>query len=88
MATPTNEEVIILNDVSRFGLHRLHLLSGQPINLEAAIGKYVGDGQVETWLMYEEEALRLHHLRLYWKDFIPTSPNFKGHEIGGGEGRP
>lgn len=65
------DEVVVLNDVSRCGLHRLHLIGTRPIDLGAAICKYVGDGQVETWLMYEEEALRVHHLRLYW-----TSPPF------------
>lgn len=65
--TASASEMVIRNDVSRFELHRLHLISTRPIDLDASIRKYVEDGQVEAWLAYEEDALRLYHLRLYWR---------------------
>ncbi len=64
------DEVIVEEGVSRFGLHRIHVVRmGAPVDIWDWIVEKVlpMDGVVETYYQYEEEKLGVHHLRLYWK---------------------
>ncbi len=69
---------IVTQDISRYGLHRLHLVSSQPIDLEEQVNKFVGRGELKAWFAYkdeEEDEERRHHLRLYWRALDqPVSP--------------
>jgi len=62
----------IRDDVSKVGLHRLHVLRmGKPIEvLEVIAEREIWLDQVEAWLAYEEEDTQVQHLRLYWRDDI------------------
>ena len=67
----TDEDGTIVDmGVSRFGLHRLHVVRlGAAVDIEAWIKERVPEGGVvETFLGYEERGLGLHHLRLYWRE--------------------
>lgn len=73
---------IVMQDISRYGLHRLHLVSSQPIDLEEQVNKFVGRGELKAWFAYkdeeedeEEDEEPRHHLRLYWRVLDqPVSP--------------
>jgi len=67
--TDDNGTVVDLG-VSRFGLHRLHVVRmGAAVDAEAWIKERVPEGgMVETWLKYEEKGLGLHHLHLFWRE--------------------
>ncbi len=57
-----SDEFIVEEGVSRYGLHRLHVLSGQRIDAEKWLR-----GSVEAVYQYEDDA-GMWHLRLYWRD--------------------
>ena len=63
------DERVVDMGVSRFGLHRLHVIRmGKPVEMERWIDQYVPmGGRVETHLAFEEPGLGLHHLYLYWR---------------------
>jgi hypothetical protein len=70
------DEVIVEQGVSRFGLHRLHVMrmSADPgrsgeVDLERWVQEKVlaVGGEVELFYKYEEKELGVWHLRLYWK---------------------
>jgi len=70
------DEVIVEQGVSRFGLHRLHVMrmSADPgrsgeVDLERWVQEKVlaVGGEVELFYKYEEKDLGVWHLRLYWR---------------------
>lgn len=79
-----NERVVDCG-VSRFGLHRLHVIRlGEAVDIERWIEERVPPGgTVETYLRYEEKELGVHHLRLYWIDGEITSDDRNDSEDGG-----
>jgi len=63
------DEIVIEEGVSRFGLHRVHVMRmGAPVDLERWVKERVlaVGGEVKTWYRYEEEGIGVHHLRLWW----------------------
>jgi hypothetical protein len=64
------DEVVVEDSVSRFGLHRLHVVRmGASVDAEKWMNERL-KGNCEVTLMwhYEEQELGIHHLRLYWKE--------------------
>ena len=63
------DEIIVEEGVSRFGLHRLHVIRmGGVVDQVKWIEERVGEGRLEALVEYEDEGLGIYHLRLYWKD--------------------
>lgn len=78
----TTDESIVEEAVSRFGLHRIHVIRmGSPVDLGWWITEKVlaVDGKVNTYYQYEEEEVGVHHLRLYWtiEDELETNLLYK-----------
>ncbi len=64
----TEDCFIVRDDTSRAGLRRVHLLRSKgQIEREEVLRRWVGPGQVEGALEYQDEA-GIWHLRLYWKE--------------------
>lgn len=75
--------VVVRNDVSRYGLRRLHILrAGQPVD-EAAWLAAVGitADELLARLEFKEEFMGMHHLRLYWRDKGGTHDVRPGEEV-------
>ncbi len=64
------DEEIVDAGVSRFGLHRVHVVRfGEAPDREARIAECVpAEADPVSYLEYEEQPLNLHHLWLFWKD--------------------
>ena len=67
---PLPDGEILENVISSFGLRRLHIASGDPLNREAWVDKIPwyarisGTVQARAWT---EDVLGMHHLELYWQ---------------------
>jgi len=65
-----DDEMVVEEGVSRFGLHRLHVARmGGKVDVERWVEEKVTSvgGEMKTWFMYEEEGIGVWHLRLWWK---------------------
>ncbi len=64
-----SEVVVVDRGVSRYGLHRLHVLRmGAEIDLAELIEKLIPEeADVETHFQYEEEDIGIHHARVWWR---------------------
>jgi len=69
------EGFVVDEGISRFGLRRIHVITptkkGQVQDLplrEAWTMEKVGEGEIMAVLEYDDEDVRMHHLRIYWKD--------------------
>ncbi len=61
---------VVRDDTSSCGLRRLHLLRSKgQIEREEVINHWVGPGQIEAALEYQDEA-GIWHLRLYWREGV------------------
>lgn len=75
----TNYQVVS-RTVSVYGLHAVHLISSEALDVGEMAEKFVGEGAVgynghlETWYAYEEDSLRLFHLRLWWREVRDGRP--------------
>lgn len=60
----------VRDDISSCGLRRLHLLrSGEAVDKAEIMARYgIQKDQVQAWLEYEEEDIRIWHLRMYWRE--------------------
>lgn len=59
---------MVRDDVSRCGLRRLHLVRARgQVERDQVLEQWVGPGQVEGMLEYQDEA-DMWHLRLYWRE--------------------
>jgi hypothetical protein len=64
----SGDEFVVDEGVSRYGLHRIHILrAGNCIDREKWIKEKVNGGLLMAVLEYEDQAVGMHHLRLYWK---------------------
>ncbi len=68
------DEVVVHNAVSRYGLHQLHVISPKPIETDRWIAEEVESGEVELVVQYEEKAMHLHHMRMYWREIKDGQP--------------
>ena len=57
--------IVVRDAVSRFGMHQLHLVSNQEIDVDAVMTRWLGEGQAEVAFAYEE--IGMWHLKLYWR---------------------
>lgn len=58
------QEMVVDEGVSRFGLHRLHVVrAGSPVGRE----QWMEGKEVEAVYEYEEEEIKMFHLRLWWR---------------------
>jgi hypothetical protein len=73
----SDNEIVVHHGISRFGLWQLHVLSRGAIDREKCIAwveaQAAGRGHQVDWeqaaiCAYEEEDIRMHHLRVYWKE--------------------
>lgn len=65
-----NEDVyLVRDDVSRFGLRRVHALQmGAPVDEAALLGRMgVDEAALMARLRYEEVGVGVWHVRLYWR---------------------
>lgn len=64
-----SEVVVVDRGMSRYGLHRLHVLRmGAEIDLTELIEKLLPEeAVVETHFQYEEEDIGIHHARVWWR---------------------
>ena len=66
------------NGVSRFGLHRRHVIRYGKRVSDRAIEELGENVKIQAVVRYEEDGLGLHHLRVYWRE-----ENKKGLRDGG-----
>ena len=63
------QEVVVEEGVSRFGLHRVHVMRmGAAVDVDQWVKERVGEGVVKGWWEYKEEEMDVYHLWLWWKD--------------------
>lgn len=71
MLVINNDEIIVHQGVSRYGLGQLHVMRmGAKPDVEAYMARVEEECGPVTWKLqvaYEEEGLGVHHLRLYWR---------------------
>ena len=64
-----NDEIVVEEGISRFGLRRIHVMrAGQKVDREKLYMEHVEDGKIEAVLEYQDEELGMWHLRVYWKN--------------------
>jgi hypothetical protein len=68
------EGFLVDEGISRFGLRRIHVIT--PMTADKALirlgwtQKMVGEGELMAVLEYDDEDVRMHHLRIYWRNGV------------------
>lgn len=73
----SDDYAVVRDAVSRYGMRQLHLISNKEINVEAVMDRWLGRGEAEVALVYEE--IGMWHLKLYWR--VDHEMNHEKHEI-------
>ena len=75
------EGFVVDEGISRFGLRRIHVITpmtaDKALIREAWTQEKAGEGEVMAVLEYDDEDVRMHHLRIYWRNGVEN-----GHKTG------
>jgi len=67
-----SDEVVVERGCSRFGLERMHIMRmGEAVDLNGWVERIEAGEKWVEWVcgvVYGEEGLGVHHLRLYWRE--------------------